>query len=251
MPLKNRTTLKNFFSIGNMPTQSNFADLIDSSLNIVDDGFYKSMDDGIVIAPSGKSEKLITFFDNTEYKNASWSFNLDTRKKDPALNIKNNKNQCLIYAGQNGNTGINTDAPISELHVNGFTTSDGRIGSYAIGEVPANGNWHAILPSLSGCHAFEIVAQAGKVNEGKYALLHAVAVATFGKSRTRIRKTQAYYGWFWDKIGLRWSGDTFDYSLQIKTRSHYGDKVNIRYHITKLWDDKFMNDLFAPKTEDK
>ena len=245
MSKKNRATLKTFFHEGCMPTQANFEDLIDSSVNIVDDGFYKNMKDGIIIAPSGKSQKLITFYENTEYKSPAWSFNLKTEDSNGALVINNNKEKPCFYAGQDGNNGINTDTPIAPLHVNGFTASDGRLGTYKMGEVPANGEWQTLIPSLSGCHAFEIVARAGgKETEGKYVLMHAIAVATYGKSSMRIRKTQSYYGWFWNKMSLRWTGDTFDYYLQIKTRRSFGDTARIHFHITKLWDDSCINNFY-------
>ena len=43
------------------------------------------------------------------------------------------------------------------------------------------------------------------------------------------------------KMSMRWSGDTFDYGLQIKSRSNYGEGEYIRYAISTLWD----NDINA------
>ena len=43
MSQQNRTTLKNYFRTGQRPTQEQFADMIDSSLNLTDDGIF---DDG-------------------------------------------------------------------------------------------------------------------------------------------------------------------------------------------------------------
>ena len=43
MSQQNRTTLKSYFNTGSRPTQEEFADLIDSSLNLTDDGIF---DDG-------------------------------------------------------------------------------------------------------------------------------------------------------------------------------------------------------------
>ena len=43
MSQQNRTTLKNYFGTGQRPTQEQFADMIDSSLNLTDDGIF---DDG-------------------------------------------------------------------------------------------------------------------------------------------------------------------------------------------------------------
>ena len=40
MSRQNRTTLKNYFNTGARPTQEHFADLIDSNLNLVEDGTF-------------------------------------------------------------------------------------------------------------------------------------------------------------------------------------------------------------------
>ena len=42
MALINRQTLKNYFKKGGFATEKHFVDLIDSSLNVVDDGFLFS-----------------------------------------------------------------------------------------------------------------------------------------------------------------------------------------------------------------
>jgi len=80
--------------------------------------------------------------------------------------------------------------------VDGFIESKGRIGSYESGNVLADGKWHTIIKELDNCNAFEIVARTGKKGSGRFAILHALAVSAFGKSRSRIRKTSAYYGFF-------------------------------------------------------
>ena len=42
MPTQNRTTLKGYFTKGSIPTENNFADLIDSTLIQIDDGLLAS-----------------------------------------------------------------------------------------------------------------------------------------------------------------------------------------------------------------
>ena len=64
MAILNRITLKNFFRKGSVPTETNFADLIDSSINIVEDGIGRSVEDGFRIAPMGYSKRLLSFYEN-------------------------------------------------------------------------------------------------------------------------------------------------------------------------------------------
>ena len=64
MALINRQTLKNYFKKGGFTTEKHFVDLIDSSLNIVDDGISIQKEHGLKINPLGFSTKLISFFKN-------------------------------------------------------------------------------------------------------------------------------------------------------------------------------------------
>ena len=52
MPRTNRNTLKEYFKRGSMPNQKHFYELIDSMVNISDDGIDKNPDGGLRLAPS-------------------------------------------------------------------------------------------------------------------------------------------------------------------------------------------------------
>ena len=62
MTKRNRNTLKNYFLNGSVPNQDQFKDLIDSNLNIIDEGFDKSPDEGLKVSQLGDSGRLISFF---------------------------------------------------------------------------------------------------------------------------------------------------------------------------------------------
>ena len=63
MTKRNRTTLKGYFQKGKIPTQDNFADLIDSMLSQEDDNvFIKLPDDPLSIRATGPDEGLINFY---------------------------------------------------------------------------------------------------------------------------------------------------------------------------------------------
>lgn len=145
------------------------------------------------------------------------------------------------YFEKDGSIDAGTTNPKTILHIKGALASSTRIGTYKLDKIPADGQWHPIITHLKGSCAFEILAYAGKEKSGKHALLHATALCTFGKSKPKIRKTQAHYGWFWNKLNMRWVGDSYNYSLELKTGSHYGSAISIKYHITKLWDDSMIS----------
>jgi len=79
-----------------------------------------------------------------------------------------------------------------------------------------------------------------KKGTGKFAIMHATALSVFGPKGGKIRRTNAHYGFFWNKLNLRWTGNSKNYSLEIKSNSNYGEDVDIYYTITKLWDDQLF-----------
>ena len=61
MPRTNRNTLKEYFKRGSMPNQKHFYELIDSMVNISDDGIDKNPDDGLRLAPSKENSYSRTY----------------------------------------------------------------------------------------------------------------------------------------------------------------------------------------------
>ena len=116
---------------------------------------------------------------------------------------------------------------------NGLISSHGQIGSYAFGEIPADGNWHDVLTNLDEYNVFQLIASTGK--KGSHALLHALLLSTYGKSKPAIKKTRARYGSIRNNLDVRWSGTYFNYKVQIKSKKNYGDGVMIKYNILKLF----------------
>ena len=53
MGIKNRETLKNYFKKGGLATEKQFIDLIESSMNIIDDGLSMKPSTGLKINPLG------------------------------------------------------------------------------------------------------------------------------------------------------------------------------------------------------
>ncbi|MBN3582467.1 adhesin [Algoriphagus aestuarii] len=241
--INDREQLKKYFRGGALPKENHFVILIDSMFNKVDDGINKTDEDGLMIFPAGDEEKLLSFYDSLKEKNSSWVIaNHHGETKGLILREGETENPTIYFQKQ-GNIGIGTLNPGFKLAVNGLVSTHGRVGDFAKGQVPADGKWHDVITGLTGCVGFELMAYAGKKQQGKYALLHATALSTFGKSKPKIRKTCAHYGFWWNKITCRWVGDTFDYGLQIKTISNYGDDCQIYFRLSKLWDDEFLKDF--------
>lgn len=271
MPKRNRKTLADHFADGSMPTQEAFADLIDSTVNIVDDGFDKSAEDGLKLAQLGKDGKLISFYDEITVRDPLWSVSFTATGYGGGMGVLKNLNFHCGGDGDGGLTlaprmlaeqqetgpesirvGINKRDPSCELDVNGVIAADGRLGRAGRKEceVRADGNWHPVLVNLDGCQAYEIMAGVGKPRSGRYALLHAFALSTFNSKKGNITSHQAHFSSRCDQIELRWNGSTHDYALEMRTRCSYeqdvSEKIYVRYYITQLWFDPHMEDCAGP-----
>lgn len=245
MALINRQTLKNYFKKGGVATEKHFSDLIDSSINSVDDGISKTSDDGLKLSPQKENSKLLSFFKKISYENSNYSFNLDDNNAE-GLSINKYDNSSIIRFNKAGNVGINTNSPNYHLEVNGAIGIKTRIGLYKTGKVPADGKWHYVISDLDGINAFEVIAKAvGKVGNGYYSIAHAIALSTFGgrSSKNKIKTTTAYYEKYFRRISFRWVGEMNNYGLQVRTRVNYGicsetkENFTIKYNIMSLIDD--------------
>lgn len=240
MSLQNRSTLKTFFKKGQLPSEGNFNDLIDSMINKVDDGMSKTLDEGLMLAPIGGSDKLMSFYKSIEEKSPAWSIEINPGNQN--LNINNHVGDSILTLSNQGKVGINNNNPAMELDVNGAVAMSGRLGNGYKGKVLADGKWHTILKDLNGVHAFEIVAGIGKKKTGRYAILYATALSAYGKSKNKIDIKQAYYGVRSNRIELRWTGTTYSFNLEMRTKNTYDGEFYIQYFISKLWFDHFMDD---------
>ncbi len=246
MALLTRSTLKNLFKRGMVPSEVNFADLIDSTVNKVDDGFSQSSTDGFMLAPQGPKNRLMSFFESIRDPNAAFSLSMNPSSHSQGLSFNDDENNSMLFLRKGGNVGIGTTLPNFKLEVNGMTGMAGRVGTFVVGEIPADGRWHSIITDLEGVQAFEIMAHAGgRTGRGKYALSHAIALATYGKGS--IRHVKASYGFFWRKISFRWTGNETNFRLEAKTAGNYGfldaeekRQAQLRFWIAKLWDDTTM-----------
>ncbi len=124
---KNRTALKEYFKKGAIPTEANFADLIESMLNQEEDNISKEPNAPLKILATGVDEALITFYrtENNEQK-PSW---LVKQKPDgkAGLSISDTAANRLFIENGSGNIGIGTITPTFKLHVKGSTSTDAEL----------------------------------------------------------------------------------------------------------------------------
>lgn len=224
MTLLNRQSLINYFKKGSAPSEKHFADLIESTVNIVDDGISREGENGFRITPVGRSKRLISFYKNFKQIKPEWSINLD-KEGLSGLTIQQEENTPALVFKSGGNIGVGIENPKSKLDVDGYVTAKGRIGSYLNGQVAGDGKWQNLIVNIKEPCAFELMLRIdGAKGSGRYSLAYLIALNTFGgkASAGNITKTRAYYGSFFNRLRFRWSGSLYDYSLQVKTARHFG-----------------------------
>ncbi len=271
MTSRSRESLKRYFREGALPSEDHFADLIDSMLNMSDEGFRKTVEHGFeVYSPQGH-DALVSFFRDQEPERPAWRFDLGgardallVRGRDLPGQVEGadgtatgQTSPALLCLDQDRRIGIGTESPQAALDVAGVVRSRGRQGAQARQvEVPllANGEWQDLTDTLEGCQAFEIMAGAGHRGKGRFGLMHAIAINTYNPTlglfnlfnrKRGIRATHGYYGRRCDRLQLRWqgsSGRNASYRLQIRTGCDFGSGVRIQAQLTQLWFDPHMSE---------
>ncbi len=265
MKRRPRSELIGRFGEGTMPSANDFGMLIESTMNILDDGIEHTPERGLCLTQmNGKQRRLLSFY--REGMARAWALGLDAACSTMAFEVARpdggqGRGRAAIDGKDSGDgggravltllapaddelarprVGINKARPAYELDVAGTVASSGRRGA----EGPAayaDGEWHTIRDGLEGCVQLEVVAGTGKRESGKYALMHAFAAKIFD-AKGQISYHQAHYGSRRHRIELQWlqEKNSPTYALQIRVNCKYGDQVRLRYHITELWDDPMM-----------
>lgn len=257
MTVRDRDTLYKYFKAGELPTEHHFHDLIESTLNMRDEGFRKTPDHGLEISTSVGAHALLTFFRTESARQPLWTVRYGDKVESQGENTGDKlelravrpvdepgaSTNALMTLYRAGQVGINTrQAPRHTLQVEGVVGSVGRAGTFPLPlpDTPPkpDGKWHPLTPRLKGCVAFEIVATAsGPAGQGRQAMLHAVAVNAHnarldwfyrGPTDGRIRRwlDERLNRWFNRRNRIRshdaWFGDPCD-RLELQWQRFPGD----------------------------
>lgn len=240
MAIRNRDTLKKSFSEGQRPTEDDFRNLIDSTVNILDDGFSKNAQTGIRLAPLSEEEgTMLTFLQNFADETSRWEVSVVNFHDLKISKVTGKDRQQLLVMKDNGDIELGCEG--KQVSIIGTLDVTQRKGNFVEASIPADGKWHDVTEDLEGICALEIVSVYGKKNTGKHGVLIAQATHCFG-SRARIRRVRSHYGSFGNRIKIRWvrSKNNLGCRLQLRTRFFLGDDIFIRSNISRLWDDPMM-----------
>lgn len=140
MPTKNRSDLKSYFVKNAIPTEGNFADLIDSQLNQQQDGVFKPDSDALtVVAVPGDQRRVLRLYASYPAANPDWMISLNP-VQDPAtagsvgklgFGITDGTGRTRLFIdAATGQVGVGTNTPQVALDVAGTAQANGFRGRY-------------------------------------------------------------------------------------------------------------------------
>ncbi|HEX8111940.1 MAG TPA: tail fiber domain-containing protein [Kofleriaceae bacterium] len=139
MTIKNRTDLKSYFVKNAIPTEGNFADLIDSQLNQSQDGVFKPDGEALsVVAATGDQKRALRLYASYPAPNPDWMIALNPAQ-DPAtagtsragLGVTDGAGRTRLFIdAATGRIGVGTNNPQVALDVVGGVQANGFRGRY-------------------------------------------------------------------------------------------------------------------------
>lgn len=140
MATKNRSDLKSYFVKNAIPTEGNFADLIDSQLNQAQDGVFKPDGEALsVTAAPGDQKRVLRLYASYPAASPDWMISLHPAQ-DPANAATTGKSGLGITDGTGktrlfidaatGRIGVGTNTPQVALDVAGGAQANGFRGRY-------------------------------------------------------------------------------------------------------------------------
>jgi microcystin-dependent protein len=115
---KQRQELYDKFRQGGTPSGADFADLIKSQLNLLDDGIdiSEDPDDPVCLKAHGSAENILDFANQDGIKR--WRISgCSEAASTEGLNIQADERSKVYIERETGNVGINTDEPAAKLHI--------------------------------------------------------------------------------------------------------------------------------------
>jgi hypothetical protein len=120
---KTRQAIKNRFVRNAIPTQADFADLIDASLNQADDGLLKLPNEPLGLVRQQPDKPVLRFYDSPDATESAWQiyFNADNKAGFALANVDKDgaTSTRLFLDAVTGNVGIGTTKADAKLTVQG------------------------------------------------------------------------------------------------------------------------------------
>lgn len=221
MDRKDRHTLKSYFQKGDVPTEEQFAELIDSVPNIVDDGEAVRTEDGWALYPR-KGGKMGVSLHEAAGEPAAWKLTLTS---DKGLAIKNEAGEALLELKQDKNIVLHA----SVQQEGGGDEPEPDPQDYLV--IEADKKW-ATLKEITdikeSSRVYTVMALYRDREFGICKLIRAIAICLNNVEQWVESPRKHWWGWS-GYIRLRWQADRDKTYLQIRSTSNsYSGKIYCR-----------------------
>lgn len=221
MDRKDRHTLKSYFQKGDVLTEEQFAELIDSVPNIVDDGEAVRTEDGWALYPR-KGGKMGVSLHEAAGEPAAWKLTLTS---DKGLAIKNEAGEALLELKQDKNIVLHA----SVQQEGGGDEPEPDPQDYLV--IEADKKW-ATLKEITdikeSSRVYTVMALYRDREFGICKLTRAIAICLNNVEQWVESPRKHWWGWS-GYIRLRWQADRDKTYLQIRSTSNsYSGKIYCR-----------------------
>lgn len=222
---KDRNTLKAYFKKGETPTEEQFAALIDSMTNLVEDGQIPRTTAGWIFYPKqGDRLDIGLYAEESAVTNESpaWTF---TVSPDKQLFVINAAGETVLEVAQDksvtlhGNLAIENEITASAYHTkrSGEPVPDGE--DYVT--IPADKQWHNLPIDMSregfGCRVYCIYASFRDQGTGLCRLTRVTAIL-LNRLKQRIESPEKHW-WGWSgSVRFRWEEHGGTSCLQMRSK---------------------------------
>ena len=222
MDRKDRHTLKSYFQKGDVPTEEQFAELIDSVPNIVDDGEAVRTEDGWALYPRKGGKMGVSLHEAGSEKAAAWKLTLTS---DKGLAIKNEAGEALLELKQDKNIVLHA----SVQQEGGGDEPEPDPQDYLV--IEADKKW-ATLKEITdikeSSRVYTVMALYRDREFGICKLTRAIAICLNNVEQWVESPRKHWWGWS-GYIRLRWQADRDKTYLQIRSTSNsYSGKIYCR-----------------------
>ena len=214
MSQKDRKTLKSYFEKGDVPTEAQFADLIDSVTNFAEDGMERE-DGGWAFYPT--SDNPLRFaLRETPTGNAVWTLELTSEK---SLTITNEQGATVMELDQDKSVtfygAVKQDGDKPEPSPQPEPSGEGYI------TLPADKQWHDLPVDLTregfGCRVFNIYAAFRDPDLGLNKLTLATAIWQDFATNKIASPQKHWWGWS-GGVKIRWQASDKKLHLQMRSK---------------------------------
>lgn len=236
---KDRKTLKSYFQKGDIPTEEQFAELIDSVPNIQDDGQVKnSSADGIRLFPADKAGVVCTVFADDPDKTGAdplWRLALDGNS---GLKIQDGKGEAVMTIDRDRNITVEGTLKAAK-YLSGNDDGENTPDS-GILKIKADGLWHnlpveeAAGQPTDGCRVYRISACYLNRLSRKYSTCEAIVSHSEGRKRKICSPRKHWWGWS-GRVKIRWQRVDGKIYIQMRSKGVQSGAETIYCRIDTLW----------------